>query len=427
MPHWDFSGAIESIRDISEQKKADEELSRHRNHLEELIGERTADLNKEIADRKEAEKKLQFEMTQRKQVEEQRKKLMEELVHTNAELQDFAYVVSHDLKAPLRGISSIVRWISEDYADSFDEKGLEYIDKALLRTKRMHNLIEGILQYSRVGPIKTEPQQLDSNLIFRETIDSISPPENITVSIEGPLPTVLYDETLLRQIAQNLIGNAVAHLDKPEGSIIVSCKDLGGNREFCVKDTGVGIEERHHDRIFRIFQSLKPHSADGSTGVGLALVKKILERNNGTIRLESEVGKGSSFFFTIPGQPKSKNAEIGSTVLIVDDNLEFIEVATVMLLSRGFKVFSAPTGAKAFEIIEANPDIISFVLFDLDIPGEDTIERYKTIKRMRPEMKIIICTGLIPENNELLNHLDVDGVLTKPFTIRELNSILSKI
>ncbi len=419
-----FSGAIESIRDISAQKKAEEELNEHRNHLEESIKKRTAELNKEITDRKQTEKQLQFEMGQRKQVEEQRKKLLEDLVHTNTELQDFAYVVSHDLKAPLRGISSIVQWLSEDYADSLDEKGMEYINKALLRTKRMHNLIEGILQYSRVGSIKTEPQQLDCKLIFKEIIEGINPPENITVSIEEPLPTIIYDETLLRQVVQNLIENAVTHLDKPEGAVIISCRTQGPNWEFCVKDNGVGIEERHHDRIFRIFQSLKPHSVDGSTGIGLSLVKKIMERNNGAIRLESAVDQGSSFFFTIP-KLKPKTAKIGSTVLIVDDNLEFIEVATAMLLSRGFKIFSAHTGPKAFEIIEANPDIISFVLFDLDIPGEDTIERYKTMKRMRPELKIIICTGLNPKNNESLKHIDADGVLTKPFTISELNNILN--
>jgi len=278
-------GVMGIARDITERKKIETELYQHRNQLEELIGERTVELQQEIINRKQAEKQQEI--------------LLNDLVHANSELKDFSYTVSHDLKAPLRGISSIAQWLSEDYSESLDKKGQEYLDKLLLRTKRMHELIQGILQYSRVGRTKSEPQQLDSKKMIQEIADSIALPENITITIEE-LPIIKYDKTLFIQVFQNLIENAVQHLDKPSGEIVVSCIGQGGSWEFCVKDNGVGIEEKHHDRIFKIFQSLKPHSVVGSTGIGLTLVKKIIEGNGGKVWLESLVDKSSSFFITIP-------------------------------------------------------------------------------------------------------------------------------
>ena len=261
--------------------------------LDRQVRERT----RELAGKNE---QLQLEIGERQKAEEQLKILVDDLDRSNTELQDFAYVVSHDLKAPLRGISSLASWISEDYAEVLDEKGQEQIEKLLTRTKRMHNLIEGILQLSRVGKVDVNFEPLQTEDIVRETIDSLSVPENINAGINGTLPSVIYDRTLLVQLFQNLVGNAVKHLDKPVGDVVVSCNDAGEFFEFCVRDNGMGIEERHFERIFKIFQSLKSRSKVESSGIGLSLVKRIVERCGGTVRVQSAVGKGSAFYFTIP-------------------------------------------------------------------------------------------------------------------------------
>ncbi|MCP3921725.1 MAG: PAS domain S-box protein, partial [Desulfobacterales bacterium] len=198
---------------------------------------------KDITVLKQIQMDLNNELQARKQVEEQRETLLGDLVRANSELKDFSYTVSHDLKAPLRGISSIAKWLSEDYSESLDKKGQEYLDKLLIRTKRMHNLIEGILQYSRVGRTKVEKQQLDSKKNIQEIVDSIMLPKNITITIEESLPIIKYDKILFIQVFQNLIENAVQHLGKPSGEILISCIDQGKNWEFCVKDNGVGCDQ----------------------------------------------------------------------------------------------------------------------------------------------------------------------------------------
>ncbi len=418
-------------KEIEIRKKAEAELKRAHDKLDYRVTERTSELmesNKqleiEINERKQVEESLLFEMVQRKQIEEQRKTLLEDLVCANTELKDFSYTVSHDLKAPLRGINSIVRWLSEDYSKSLDKKGNEYLDKLLLRTKRMDNLIEGILQYSRIGRFSAKPQKIDCKIIFQEIVDTLSPPENIKVTIEQPLPTIFYDKTLFRQVGQNLIENAVKHFGKPSGEVVISCSGQGGSWEFCIKDNGVGIEAKHHDRIFKIFQSLKPHSTDSSTGIGLSLVKKIIENNKGIIRLKSSANEGSSFFFTIPKKEESEGIELNSQVLIVDDNIEFIEVATALLKNSGYKPLSACSGPEAYEILETSQETISVVLFDIDIPNENPLDRYNTLRQIKPDLKIIVCTGLNIENNDLMEQIKADGILTKPFTIDELIDVL---
>ena len=240
------------------------------------------------------------DITQRKQVQERQKTLLKELESANQELKDFAYIVSHDLKAPLRGISSLANWISTDYRDKLDDEGQELLNLLIGRTKRMDDLIDGILQYSRVGRIKEEKISVDLNTLVPEVIDLIAPPENITIEVENELPRLLCEKTHIQQIFQNLLSNAVKYMDKPKGMIKIGSILDGNYWRFSVSDNGPGIEEKYFEKIFLIFQTLAPRDELESTGVGLALVKKIIEMYGGEIWIESKSGDGSTFFFTLP-------------------------------------------------------------------------------------------------------------------------------
>ncbi|MGR3311384.1 MAG: ATP-binding protein [Candidatus Brocadiales bacterium] len=231
---------------------------------------------------------------------ERQAQLLKELERSNQELKDFAYIVSHDLKAPLRAISSLGNWISTDYADKFDEDGKEQMNLLLGRAKRMNSLIDGILQYSRVGRAKETRVDVDLNELVTEVVDMIAPPKNIEINIQNNLPAIVCEKTRIEQVFQNLISNAVKYMDKPKGEIKISCVENKRNWKFSVADNGPGIGEKYFEKIFIIFQTLSPRDEVESTGVGLTVVKKIIETYGGKIWVESKVGHGSTFFFTLP-------------------------------------------------------------------------------------------------------------------------------
>lgn len=240
------------------------------------------------------------------QEERLRLQLLGELERSNNELKDFAYIVSHDLKAPLRAITSLAEWLAADYGDKLDEDGREQLELLKNRTRRMHNLIESILTYSRIGRSNEVKEEVDLNTLVSEVIALIDPPEGIAIKVVGELPTILFERTRMEQIFQNLIGNAALYMDKPEGRITISCTDDddddddGSNWRFSVADNGPGIDEKYYKKIFQIFQTLRPRDEVESTGVGLTIVRKIVRMHGGEITVESKLGEGSTFHFTIP-------------------------------------------------------------------------------------------------------------------------------
>lgn len=242
---------------------------------------------------------------ERKRAEERQVQLLQEFESINKELNDFAYIVSHDLKAPLRGIGSLAAWIAADYADTFDQQGKEQLDLLLDRVDRMHTLIDGILQYSRTGRTSEEKVVVNLNDLVKQVIDFLSLPRAIKVTFEHELPTIVGESIRIGQVFQNLIGNAAKFMDKPEGAIRIGCVVDGGCYRFSVADNGPGIEEKHFDKIFQMFQTLLSRDQFESTGVGLALVKKIVEMYGGRVWVESRVGQGSTFFFTLPKEEMS--------------------------------------------------------------------------------------------------------------------------
>lgn len=233
----------------------------------------------------------------------ERDTLLVELERANRELSDFAHIVSHDLKAPLRGISSLSGWVLEDHGEKLGEEGRGQLVMLQARVRRMADLIDGILQYSRIGRVMEEKEDVDLNVLVGAVVDLLSPPEGISIKVAGSLPVVRGNAVRLQQVFQNLIGNAVKHMDKPEGNIEVTCSSSDGRWCFCVADDGPGIEERHFQKIFQIFQTLSPRDKKENTGVGLAIVKKVVQAEGGRAWVESKVGEGSKFYFNWPVRP----------------------------------------------------------------------------------------------------------------------------
>lgn len=243
------------------------------------------------------------DITQQKETEEQQHKLVKKLEETNEELDNFAYIVSHDLKAPLRGIGSLANWLITDYKDKLDQEGMDIINLMENRVERLKNFIDGILQYSRVTRVKENYVDIDLNKLVSEVIELICPPQNIHIKIEIILPVIKGERIYIEQVFQNLISNSIKFMDKPEGHISIDFEDIGSYWKFGVADNGIGIDEKYFNKIFMIFQTLQPRDKFESTGVGLSIVKKIVETNGGKIWLKSEIGKGTTFYFTIPKNP----------------------------------------------------------------------------------------------------------------------------
>ena len=224
----------------------------------------------------------------------------EDLERRNQELASFAYVVSHDLKAPLRGIASLSKWLAEDLGNVLEGEQKKQLDLLGNRVRRMEALISDILEYSRVGRLRHSPVTVNVGKLLTHIIDTVNPPDNMLVTVVPPMPTLEADAIRLGQVFQNLIQNAIQHHPGPNGEVVVSSSDGGDFWEFSVSDNGDGIEPRHHERIFQMFQTLGRGNDEESTGIGLALVKKIVEENGGTVRLVSSgmPGQGATFTFT---------------------------------------------------------------------------------------------------------------------------------
>lgn len=225
----------------------------------------------------------------------------EKLERTNKELEKLSYITSHDLKAPLRAVGSLVTMIEEDIND--DAVSEEVIDEYFMlmrkRINRMDGLINGILEYSKIGRERVENKSIDLNNLITEVIETIVP-NHFQVTQTPNLPTLTFNQTQVYQVFQNLIGNAVKYNDKPIGKINILYQDLGNRHQFRIEDNGVGISKKYHEKVFEVFQMLEARDKVESTGIGLSIVKKIIEQSGGKIWIDSDIEEGVAFVFELP-------------------------------------------------------------------------------------------------------------------------------
>jgi signal transduction histidine kinase len=249
---------------------------------------------------------LKLEAAERTKAEQALEKLnkdlevaVQELSRSNRQLQDFVHIAAHDLKTPVRGIGTLADWIVNDYGDWFDAQGREQIRLLKARVIRIDKLIDGMLQFSKLVRTKQKERQTDLNAMLSDIIRGITPPENVEIALDS-LPGVACEYEHLELVFQNLLTNAVTFMDKTKGLIKVGCIEQGDFWKFYVCDNGPGIDQKYFDKIFRIFQTLPRKDEPETAGIGLAVVKKIVELYGGKIWLESQPGLGSTFFFTFP-------------------------------------------------------------------------------------------------------------------------------
>lgn len=225
-------------------------------------------------------------------------KISQLLVKRNQELESFAYVVSHDLKAPLRAITNLSQWLEEDLEENLTEETRHNLHLLQRRVYRLKTMIEGLLDYSRIGLSSLPEETVNLTELIEEIIASLAVPPDFTIEVKSPLPTLVTKRLLLSQVFSNLISNAIKHHHDHQGQVEIQAIDRGDYYEFSVKDDGPGIAPEHQEKIFEIFQILNSRDQKENTGIGLSIVKKILDNQGGRIWIESQAGEGATFYFT---------------------------------------------------------------------------------------------------------------------------------
>ena len=267
-----------------ENRRMVEELQDYSAQLERRVEERTAALR-------------ELNTTLEERVEER----TAELRRSNEELDRFAYAASHDLKAPLRAVQHLAHWIEQDAGEVLPGEAREHLAKLQGRVRRMEALLDDLLAYSRVGREHHTPEPIDMAELVHSVVEILAPPPGFTVRVTGELPVMRAERPPLEAVFRNLIGNAVKHHHRPgEGVVEICACEQEGYVEFSVADDGPGIAPEYHQRIFEIFQTLQPRDRVESSGIGLAIVKKSVERHGGTIQVDSAPGRGATFRFTWP-------------------------------------------------------------------------------------------------------------------------------
>jgi light-regulated signal transduction histidine kinase (bacteriophytochrome) len=230
-------------------------------------------------------------------INKQREELLQNLEKQNQALNDYAHVVSHDLKAPLRSIDSLISWFKEDNAEILDEKKKQSLDFILSIVEKMDLLIKGILVYSTIDKLENEDRTIELTILIDEVVRTIHVPNHIEIVFKNEMPKVYGNDFRFKQLFQNLIQNSIKFNDKENGFVEIGSNENENEIEFYIKDNGIGINERYQSKIFDLFSKLENN--DQSSGIGLSIVKKIIDLYGGKIWLESQEAIGTTFYFTI--------------------------------------------------------------------------------------------------------------------------------
>lgn len=239
---------------------------------------------------------VHLDITNQKELEAQRILLLKSLEEQNIQLNEYAHMVSHDLKSPLRSISALLSWTIEDFNEKIGKESLQNLNLIQDKVEKMDKLIEGILNYSSLDLVNNNLDNVDLNEVIRNILSIIYIPNHFEIKLLKQLPVIKSDVSRMQQLFQNLISNAINYNDKEKGLIEIDYEDTKNYHIFSIKDNGIGISQEYHDKIFKIFNSLG--TKENSTGIGLSIVKKIVEMKNGKIWIDSEVGKGTTFYFS---------------------------------------------------------------------------------------------------------------------------------
>lgn len=275
-----LTGAIETLQDITERKRAETAIEEHRRTLEAMIQQRTAELHQ--AHRELAAK-------------------AEVLGQANEELSQYAFVASHDLRAPLRAARNYADFLRDELGAFLDDEQKGYFQGLFSALRHGDELVNDLLEFSRIGNLAVTVQEIHLGAFFGELRSTLAPAEDTDLLFSGDWPIVKADRSLLNQVFQNLITNGFKFNRSTQRRVEVSLAGMqNGECEVCVRDNGIGIDPRYHDRIFKMFKRLHTHKEFEGTGIGLAIVMKAVIKMKGSVRLESKVGEGSSFFVTLP-------------------------------------------------------------------------------------------------------------------------------
>lgn len=240
---------------------------------------------------------IHLDITPQKTLQFQKENILKELEQKNKDLHEYAHIVSHDLKSPLRSIDALVSWIKMDNADKFDDVTIQNFNLIEKTLETMEKLISDVLEYSSAGANTHKQESVDLNKTLNDLRKVLFIPENISLNVLTKLPVIIGDKTKFQQLFQNFISNAIKFSDKEKGIVEIDCIEKPMYYQFSIKDNGIGIEKKYYDKIFEAFHSL--NKSEDSSGIGLSIVRKIIDLYKGEIWLESEPNVGTIFYFTL--------------------------------------------------------------------------------------------------------------------------------
>ncbi|WP_298310075.1 ATP-binding protein [uncultured Aquimarina sp.] len=294
----DFNYAMESFQKLVTEGSFTDYVARV---VTKSNGIRTVHINGSVIRDKDsvaiAAQGIVRDITNQIEAEKLKEELLKNLEKSNKELNDFAHVVSHDLKSPLRSMNALINWLKEDYEDKLDENAVTSFNSLLNKIEKMDHMIDGILSYSSIDRNEKAGKEVSLDKVVSDILEMIYVPETFSINIHDTLPIMIGDRFRFQQLFQNIISNAIKYNDKEKGILDIKCNDIGDFWEITLADNGPGIPEAYHRKIFEIFQTAQDKSK--STGIGLSIVKKIVNMYGGEVDVSSEENQGTTFLFTL--------------------------------------------------------------------------------------------------------------------------------